>query len=57
MKNRFLMLLFGISFFGFAQDTLLVPIDSVEVDLPVVDSIEVTELEPGSVNVTSFRAY
>lgn len=42
MKNSFLMLLFGISFFGFAQDTLLVPIDSVEVDLPVVDSIEVT---------------
>jgi hypothetical protein len=42
MKNRFLMLLLGISFFGFAQDTLLVPIDSVEVDLPVVDSIEVT---------------
>ena len=29
MKNRFLMLLLGISFFGFAQDTLLVPIDSV----------------------------
>ena len=42
MKNRFLMFLLGFSFFGFAQDTLLVPIDSVEVDLPVVDSIEVT---------------
>ena len=33
------MLLFGISF-GFAQDTLLVPIDSVEVDVPVIDSLK-----------------
>lgn len=36
------MLLLGISFFGFSQDTLLVPMDSVYVDIPVVDSIEVT---------------
>jgi LysM repeat protein/lysophospholipase L1-like esterase len=42
MKNRLLMLLLGISFFGFSQDTLLVPMDSVYVDIPVVDSIEVT---------------
>jgi len=42
MKNRFLMLLLGISFFGYTQDTLLVPIDSVYVDISVVDSIEVT---------------
>ncbi|WP_291136082.1 GDSL-type esterase/lipase family protein [Flavobacterium sp. UBA7663] len=42
MKNRFLMLLFGISFLGFSQDTLLVPMDSVYVDIPVIDSIEVT---------------
>ena len=42
MKNRFLMFLLGFSFFGFAQDTLLVPIDSAEVDVPVIDSIEVT---------------
>ena len=36
------MLLLGFSFFGFSQDTLLVPMDSVYVDIPVVDSIEVT---------------
>ena len=42
MKNRLLMLLLGISFFGFSQDTLLVPMDSVYADIPVVDSIEVT---------------
>ena len=42
MKNRLLMFLLGISFFGFSQDTLLVPMDSVYVDIPVVDSIEVT---------------
>lgn len=42
MKNRLLMLLLGISFLGFSQDTLLVPMDSVYVDIPVVDSIEVT---------------
>ena len=36
------MLLLGFSFFGFSQDTLLVPIDSVEVEVPVIDSIEVT---------------
>ena len=42
MKNRFLMLLLGFSFVGFSQDTLLVPMDSVYVDIPVVDSIEVT---------------
>lgn len=36
------MLLLGISFFGFSQDTLLVPMDSVYADIPVVDSIEVT---------------
>ena len=42
MKNRFLMLLLGFSFFGFSQDTLLVPMDSVYVDIPVNDSIEVT---------------
>ena len=36
------MFLLGISFFGFSQDTLLVPMDSVYVDIPVVDSIEVT---------------
>jgi hypothetical protein len=30
------MLLLGISFFGYAQDTLLVPIDSVEVDIPII---------------------
>ena len=39
------MLLLGISFFGFSQDTLLVPMDSVYVDIPVVDSIEVTFTE------------
>ena len=42
MKNRLLMFLLGISFFGFSQDTLLIPMDSVYVDIPVVDSIEVT---------------
>jgi LysM repeat protein/lysophospholipase L1-like esterase len=36
------MFLLGISFFGFSQDTLLIPMDSVYVDIPVVDSIEVT---------------
>lgn len=36
------MLLLGISFFGFSQDTLFVPMDSVYVDIAVVDSIEVT---------------
>ncbi|MCL9769795.1 GDSL-type esterase/lipase family protein [Flavobacterium sp. HXWNR69] len=42
MKSRFLLFLLVFSFFGFAQDTLLVPIDSVEVEVPVIDSIEVS---------------
>ena len=42
MMSKMLLLLLSFSFFGFAQDTLLVPVDTVYVDEPVVDSIEVT---------------
>ena len=43
MKSKILMLLLGLSLFSYAQenDSLLVPIDSVAFDVPVVDSIEV----------------
>ena len=45
MKNKFGLLLFWVSFFGFAtQDTLLVPVDSTDLDIPIIDSIEVTFL-------------
>lgn len=42
MMSKMLLLLLSFSFFGFAQDTLIVPVDTVYVDEPVVDSIEVT---------------
>lgn len=42
MKIRFLLFLFGFSIFGFAQDSLLVPLDSVDIEVEVVDSVEVT---------------
>ena len=41
MKSRLLILFLGFSFLGFSQDTLLVPMDSVYVDIPIVDSVEV----------------
>lgn len=42
MKIRFLLFLLGFSIFGFAQDSLLVPVDSVDIEVEVVDSVEVT---------------
>ena len=43
MKSKILLLLLGFSLLSFAQenDSLLVPIDSVAIDIPIVDSIEV----------------
>ena len=38
MKIRFLLFLLGFSIFGFAQDSLLVPVDSVDIEVEVVDS-------------------
>lgn len=44
MKIKFCLFLFGITVFGFAQETdsLAVPTDSLYFDEPVIDSIEVT---------------
>ncbi|WP_445718866.1 GDSL-type esterase/lipase family protein [Flavobacterium sp.] len=41
MKSKLIALFLGISIFGFSQDSLLIPVDSVYVDIPVVDSVEV----------------
>ncbi len=42
MKSKLVLLLLVFSFLGFSQDTLLVQMDSIYVDEPVIDSIEVT---------------
>jgi len=41
MKSKLIVLFLGISIFGFSQDTLLVPIDSVYVANSEVDSLEI----------------
>lgn len=59
MKSKILLLLFGFSFFGFAQenDSLLVPIDSVAFDVPVVDSVEVIFSGNDVQNVSAVTAF
>ena len=59
MKSKILLLLFGLSFFGFAQenDSLLVPIDSVAFDVPVVDSIDVIFSGNDVQNVSAVSAF
>jgi LysM repeat protein/lysophospholipase L1-like esterase len=59
MKSKILLLLFGLSFFGFAQenDSLLVPIDSVAFDVPVVDSVEVIFSGNDVQNVSAVTAF
>ena len=59
MKSKILLLLFGLSFFGLAQenDSLLVPIDSVAFDVPVVDSIDVIFSGNDVQNVSAVSAF
>ena len=59
MKSKILLLLFGLSFIGFAQenDSLLVPIDSLAFDDPVVDSIEVVFFGNDIQNVSAVVAF
>ena len=59
MKSKILLLLFGLSFFGIAQenDSLLVPIDSVAFDVPVVDSIDVIFSGNDVQNVSAVSAF
>ena len=53
------MLLLGLSLFSYAQenDSLLVPIDSVAFDVPVVDSIEVIFSGNDVQNATAIRTF
>ena len=59
MKSKILMLLLGLSLFSYAQenDSLLVPIDSVAFDVPVVDSIEVIFSGNDVQNATAIRTF
>ena len=59
MKSKILMLLLGLSLFSYAQenDSLLVPIDSVAFDVPVVDSIEVVFSGNDVLNATAIRTF
>ena len=59
MKSKILMLLLGLSLFSYAQenDSLLVPIDSVAFDVPVVDSIEVIFSGNDLQNATAIRTF
>ncbi len=59
MKSKFLLLLLGFSLCSYAQenDSLLVPIDSVAFDVPVVDSIEVVYSGNDVQNATAISAF
>lgn len=59
MKNKILILFLGLSFLSYAQeiDSLLIPIDSVAIDIPVVDSIEVVFTGNDIQNTTSIRTF
>ena len=59
MKSKILLLLLGFSLLSFAQenDSLLVPIDSVAIDIPIVDSIEVVFYENHIQNSVAISAF
>ena len=59
MKIKLCLCLFGITLFGFAQetDTLAVSVDSLYFDEPLVDSIEVTFSGNGIGNSTALFGF